>query len=278
MLVKDEADIVEYTLRHLAYHVDEILVADNMSTDGTYELLRELGRELPLLLERDREPAHYQGRKTTALAMRALDLGHDWVVPCDADELWYVAADIERPIGHYLAGQSPDVQVVAAELYHHLPSAEDTPAALDPAYAGLETLDKGPVVGLYEPNPYLRIGYRNLHRGGLPKVACRLRPDLVIEEGNHGASTTGTGLRAGGLCVRHFSWRSAEQYAQKLANGHRALAATDLPADIGEHWRKYDPDEPGFEKLAQTHFRSWFYSPHPAQDRDLIYDPAPYRG
>lgn len=289
MLVKDEADVIEYTLRHLAYHVDEMIVADNRSSDGTREILRELALELPLHVDRDPDLAHYQGRKTTALAMRALDLGHSWVVPCDADELWYVAGEIDRPIRDYLAGQTPDVQFAEAELYHHLPSAEDAPTPdpdpLNEAYA-LGAPDEVIAEGIAreqdeEPNPYLRIGYRNIHKGGLPKLACRLRPDLTIHEGNHGATTTGTGLRVGGLCVRHFSWRSEEQYVRKIANGARAFAAADppFPEDVGKHWRdKGSPDDPDFEERVGSIFRTYFYSRHPEQDRDLIYDPAPYRG
>lgn len=41
MLVKDESDIIETTIRHLLWHVDEVIVADNMSTDGTYDILHE---------------------------------------------------------------------------------------------------------------------------------------------------------------------------------------------------------------------------------------------
>jgi hypothetical protein len=270
MLVKDEIDVIDFTLRHLAYHVDEILVADNGSTDGTRELLAVVEVGVPLSVADDPEVGHYQGRKTTDLAMEALALGHAWVVPCDADEVWYVAAEPERRIADFLVGQAPDIQIVEAELYHHIPTALDPKSSIP---EGIQT-SASPA-----PNPFRRIGWRNREKGGLPKVACRLRPDLVIQEGNHGATTTGTGARAGGLCVRHFSWRSEEQYARKIANGARAFAETDFPEDTGVHWRMHgSPDEPDFDERVRAHYRSWFFSPNPKADPALIYDPAPVYG
>jgi hypothetical protein len=253
MLVKDELDVLPWTLRHLAYHVDAVYVADNGSTDGTREMLAEVDLGVPLSVADDDEPGHWQSRKTTALAMEALAQGHSWVVPCDADEVWYVAGDPDRRVADYLAGQGPDVMIVEAELYHHLPTAADMPRRR-------------------QPNPFLRIAWRNRERGALPKVACRLRPDLTILDGNHGAATTGTALRVGGLCIRHFSWRTREQYLRKIRNGAAAFAATDLPADTGAHWRVWNgqPDEAIME-----HFDQWFFSQNPLADGGLIRDPAP---
>jgi len=113
---------------------------------------------------------------------------------------------------------------------------------------------------------------RNRERGALPKVACRLRPDLTILDGNHGAATTGTALRVGGLCVRHFSWRTREQYLRKIRNGAAAFAATDLPADTGAHWRVWDD---ALDEAIMEHFDTWFYASHPERDDALILDPAP---
>jgi hypothetical protein len=287
MLVKDEADVVEFTVRHLLGHVDQLLVRDNGSSDGTAEILDALADQADgrLVVQEDSEVGYYQAAKTSELARLALELGHSWVVPCDADEFWY--ATDGRPIRDYLAGLAPDVAYVTAPLFNHLPTALDPPAfCLRCAGSGREPREGtwagpegGPASctscrGLVTPNPFRRLGWRQREHGALPKVACRLRPGLEIRQGNHSAYAPGGGLSAGGLVVRHFSWRSEEQYLRKIVNGAAAYAATDLPADTGAHWRAFG--NPPDEAAVRGWFRTWGWQENPAADDSLLYDPAPW--
>lgn len=253
MLVKNEADILEPVLRHLRRQVDWVIVSDNDSTDDTPIILQRLqdeARAAWLTVLHDETIGYWQSRKTTALVQLALEMGHSWVIPCDADEVWYCAVDPERRIADYLAGVAPDVQIVKAELYNHIPTIEDP--------------NKGSVLE--------RIGWRQRERGALPKVACRLHPSLVIHAGNHGASYDGTALAVGGLVIRHFSWRDRYQYLRKIRTGQAAYAATDLPEAIGAHWRMF---ENVADETILKHFDRWFFSQRPQEDDSLIYDPAP---
>lgn len=254
MLVKDEEDIIRATLDNLSYHVDHVYVLDNMSTDSTWDILLEYQREAGedfLTLDSDLEIGYWQAKKTTRLARRAMADGHSWVLPCDADECWYVSADISRPIARFLEGLAPDVHIIWAELYNHLPSDKDDPE---------------------ERNPFKRIGWRQKERGPLGKVACRSHPSLHIEAGNHMARYQGTALRGAGLTVRHFSWRSPEQYVRKIRNGYEAYAATDLPEGIGAHWRMW---KDATDEAIVEHYYTWFQSKEPDLDESLIWDPAP---
>lgn len=281
MLIKDELDVVADTVRHLLAELDAVIVADNLSTDGTREALDRLaGADGRLEVVDDGEVGYWQSRKTTALAMLALELGHRWVVPCDADEFWY--APDGRRVADYLDGLGRDVMVVEAEMHHHLATALDPPEACAPC-AGTGGLDAGDgrrvqcpgCAGLGRFDVFRRLGWRQRQRAAMGKVACRLRPDLVIEAGNHGARTTGTALRVRGLSIRHYPWRSAGQYLRKIRNGEAAYAATDLPADVGAHWRAYagQPDE-----AIEAWFWEWGYARDPHADDSLIYDPAPRFG
>lgn len=248
MLVKDEADIIGYTIEHLAGQVDAIIVADNGSTDGTYEIANRQG---VTRLLRDDEIGYWQDRKTTALAQIARTDGHDWVLPCDADEFWY--APDGRSVSDFLDGTAPDVRVVTGSLFNHLPTA------LDDAEEE-------------ESNPFRRIEWRQRSHGALGKVCCRLTPDLQIHMGNHSASFDGRGLTVSGLAVRHFSWRTEEQYVRKIRNGEAAYAATDMPESTGGHWRMFAGAD---DDAIRDHFRRWFHVDDPYADPSLILDPAP---
>lgn len=249
-MVKDEADVIAGTLRHMADEVDRLIVADNGSTDGTRDILADLARELPLKVENDPVPAYYQSEKMTAMADRAHAAGATWIVPFDADELWY-APDRIRLV---LAGLPAEVTIAQATLYNHLRTAVD----------------------LDDPDPFRSMVWRQRHPGALPKVAVRWAPGAVIHQGNHGADHPNP-VTVTALELRHFPARSAEQFTSKSLNGAAAYAtATNLPADMGAHWRSYGQlvEAHGEQVLADVFREHWWYlSP---TDSGLVHDPAPY--
>lgn len=260
MLVKDEQDIVEETVRHLLGEgVDYLYVLDNLSTDGTAEILQRLRDDkLPLTVDLDEQVGYYQSTKTTALAQRALADGFDWVIPCDADEWWCSVFGSLRDVieGHDDAG----FDIIKAELYDHVPTGDDD---------------------VDELNPYKRIEWRFGYPGRLGKVACRCRPDLTIGMGNHSAryehSLSNVRYDAA-LSLHHFTWRSEDQYVRKIRNGWVAYAHTDLPPETGGHWRMFGPpDEPTWEERVRAHYRTWFYVGDPVESRPdlkLVHDPV----
>lgn len=249
-MVKDEADIIEHTVVKMLAQVDQVIVADNGSTDGTRDLLETL----PVIVIDDPEVAYYQSAKMSALAQQAGEKGATWVVPFDADEVWY--SPFHARIADLLEGLAPQWLAAEATLYDHVATG------LDPG----------------EPNPLKRIGWRRRIPGGLPKVACRVRDDLTIEQGNHSASYAGgTTKFPDNLVIRHFPYRSPEQMIRKARNGARAYAATDLPVEQGDHWRKYGKliEDFGEETFIRDVYEQWFYSAAPRTDDSLIFDPTP---
>jgi glycosyltransferase involved in cell wall biosynthesis len=95
---RNEVDLVRpNVLHHLSQGVDEILIQDNGSTDGTPDALSDIARSHPVTWSR-RPGSFQQDRVLTELVSRARERGADWVVPVDADEFWYAPGSGLRPV------------------------------------------------------------------------------------------------------------------------------------------------------------------------------------
>lgn len=253
-MVKDEADVIEGTLRHMASEVDHLIVADNGSTDGTRETLHRLTQELSLRVLHDDERAYYQSRKMTDLAGVAHAAGATWVVPFDADEIWWHPAGRIADVLASVAELHPTVNVAFAELRNHWCTALDVD----------------------DPDPFRSMVWRQRDAAPLGKVAVKWEPGTVIHQGNHGADVPSGRVDLTALNVGHFPYRSADQFVRKALNGAAAYQAADLPADMGAHWRAYGRlhDTYGREALEQV-FRDHFWHLSPI-DAGMVNEPAPY--
>lgn len=256
-MVRDERDIIGHTLAHMASQgVTAIIVADNLSTDGTWEWLNDNADRFccPVRLQRDEEPGYYQARKMTRLAHDAFAFGAEWVIPFDADEAWYDSSGADLATAVMTQGVHADC--LQAQLHNYFPLSTDDPS---------------------EHSPLRRICHRDPKPAPLAKVAVRARADVGIEQGNHAAtwaSRPGRSLPSS-LEVAHFPWRSAEQFERKARNGSAAYRQTDLSPDVGLHWRSYGHilESQGPDALRAV-FEEWFLDPAQA----LEHKPAPIRG
>lgn len=249
-MAHNNADIIRATSEHMLTQVDHVIVLDNFSTDGAREILAEL----PVTVIDDEEPGYYQSRKMTWLANYArTHFEAEWVVPFDSDEIWYSPFGTIKEV---LEGLEPQWLVATAALYDQVTSTEDDPTEL---------------------NPIKKIGWRRSDKGMLPKVACRWREDLVIGQGNHHANYQGGATHQDGfLVVRHYPYRSTEQFIRKVRDGVAAYKATDLPESSGQHWKDYGRllDGWGEDALIEV-YNTWFHLNNPASLEGVIYDPAP---
>lgn len=252
-MMKDEADVAYHTVMHMAEEgCDGIIVADNNSTDGTREELERAQADAPcpIIIEDDPEVGYYQADKMTRLAHRAADHGATWLVPFDADEIWYA----EHALADVLRVQQGSVGVMHAALYNHFRTGLDTGDAI----------------------PFRSMIWRQLNPGPLPKVAFRHKPSIRVLQGNHGVEGT-RGAAHAGLMIRHFPYRSWEHFKRKAENGAKAYEATDLPMEEGAHWRGYGEilarhGEGALKEVYDTYFD--FLSP---VNEGMVRDPAPFR-
>jgi len=257
-LVKDEVDIIAQSVGWMMRQVDHVIVADNGSTDGTRAILD--GMDVTVV--NDPHVGYLQSQKMSKLAEMARVAGADWVVPFDADEIHFCKGGITDG----LMGLPDDILVSEAALFDHVATGMD-PAGDD--------------------NPVRRMAYRRAAQAPLRKVAVRAVEGVIIHQGNHSAEFPGVKHPASVtdlMQVRHFPYRSVEQFVKKVRNGAAAYAATNLPPEAGAHWRQYgqileDRGVAGIEEI----FRTWFYRENPLEELvihgerqpALFFDPCP---
>lgn len=258
-MIRDEVDIVESTVRHMAAEVDFLIVADNRSVDGTREILDSLAGELPLTVVDDPQMGYYQSQTMTTLAARAAERGAEWIVPFDADEWHY------SPFGRL------------ADVLAECPQA----IALAPSYTYVATAEDDPE----ESDAVKRMGWRERDRYPLPKVACRASPGLTINQGNHSADYgKGVARTVNKFAIRHFPYRSYEQFERKVKNGAAAMSTTALENGICIHWREYGAilAEGGRAALERVYYERHFRDDPRAEvvvdgkaQPPLVFDPTP---
>lgn len=208
-MFRDEADVAETAIRHLVSEgVDRIIVADNRSVDGTREILEALRHDLPLTVIDDDEIGYYQARKMSVLAAEAHEAGATWVLPFDADEIWYAP---EATIAEALDEVPGDIAIVRAGGWDHVQRDEAPTSPFSP--------------------------WRRQRTQQLAKVCFRSTPGAKLHMGNHDVAIPGRS-QVGPLLYRHFQYRTLDQMVRKLRNGREAYEASDIHPMHGTHWRE----------------------------------------
>jgi Methyltransferase domain/Glycosyl transferase family 2 len=218
MMVRNEADILRVNLlHHLNLGVDQFLVVDNGSTDGTDEVLQELSATGRVHWRR-RDGRFDQAATTTELAREAFLGGARWVLPTDADEFWWAADGNFREILDASSAGALEVEVVNFIQRRHQDLAE--PLAL------LTMTRRVPEpIGSVEDGPDLvesgRIAFVEMRYP--PKYISRASIVLSIAQGNHSVSgIDGSVEKTGALFCLHAPLRARSILGwRKVEHGRR---------------------------------------------------------
>jgi hypothetical protein len=223
LCARDEEDVVGAMIGfHLATGVDHVVATDHRSVDGTTEILRGFERDGVLTYVRDDRPTISQRGVTTAMARRAAALGADWVIPADADEIWWSR---EGRLADVLDAVPRRYGAIRAPWRHFVLRPDD-----GRAFHERMTLRSRPPAD--HDSPYHR-HYKSVFRAS---------PAVELDDGNHNVrGMPGPVLR--GWCpieVLHFPLRSAVQARSKLGErmdgfevwGHHKHAARNGPGGI----------------------------------------------
>ncbi|CAI3795432.1 glycosyltransferase family 2 protein [Pseudarthrobacter sp. MM222] len=229
-MVKNEEDIIEAFVRYNLRAVDHMFIADNLSTDGTMDILQALKAEgLPLTISIDEDQALKQNEKMTAMyrnAFRHNDF--DFVFLLDADEFLDLdreemlslresrggaAAYYVKRVNYLYGGEVTDGHSLSL---FDLTSVTDTVPATDKSMIFHEA---GRCGGF-------KIGNGNHHI----RDWSRSEPHVSVKPDKEFA------------LIHHLPLRSVEQYVRKSLLGWFALqlreaGVNDAKQTIGSHWR-----------------------------------------
>jgi glycosyl transferase family 2 len=261
MLVRDEEDILAASFDfHLSQGIDFFLVMDNLSVDGTRDIIESYVRSGVALYLWEPGADYSQARWVTGMARTAAShYGADWVINSDADEFWLGAGPSES-IKEGLERCPPQVLALT------VPRSNCVPVDVDGA-------------GFFAERMTLR-ERKSYNSDGLalpPKVCHRGFEDVEVDQGNHCVRRAGVPLVAEPCSLRilHYPLRSYKQFENKIIKGGAAYARnTELSRQIGSTWRN-------LHKLWQQGGLPAYYSqnvisPEKAQTAlrigDLVYD------
>jgi glycosyltransferase involved in cell wall biosynthesis len=201
-----------------------VLAVDNGSSDGTYEQLAELARELPVTVTSDPGPFE-QGRTFTALARQAHAAGADWVLPLDADEFWLPCGDLHELLGSTKAGALSAPVVNFAQRRGRRSRGPRSLLTMTRRVA--EPVD--PAVGVKEVErrrlAYVEVRYPAKH-------VVRAGPRVVLANGNHWVrGVPGRVRNTDRLTCLHAPLRTPADLALKAEQGERVEARGFVPRE-----------------------------------------------
>jgi hypothetical protein len=232
-LVRNEVDVIETNLRHhLSTLLDEAIVVDNGSTDGTFELVADLADELPVQLASE-VGLPYQSDRLTRMARFAARQGADWILPIDADEFWVAG---ERPFRSVLQDAPADARALFVNVVNFV-QQRDVLVARPGVLATMTMRPQRPVGTPEEASRLMQTGeVAWLELPYTPKCVHRASSDVFIPAGNH-LNGTDNGVPTDALTCLHAPMRARSVLAYKIDQGRRLVEEQSSP-EAGWHVKR----------------------------------------
>jgi hypothetical protein len=214
MLVRDEIDIIEQNIEfHLRFGIENFVITDNGSVDGTRDILGDFKRRLgkSMVIIDDAEPVHHQSMRVDRMIQVAKqEFRPRWIISSDADEFWYPAS------GSYDSEIDGRKNILNCYWHNFLPR---------PNTPWQEFTDVGEMPG---------------YHGQTSKPFCLARGLLGMYAGNHESRSIPRILsRSENIRIYHYPVRSYEQFERKVVQGYRAVLKASGEESTAWHWRAY---------------------------------------
>jgi len=198
---RDEIDVVDSWLEfHLNAGCDVVIATDNLSRDGTTEVLEEYARSGHVHLIREPGEDLREAEWVTRMArLAATQYGADWVINSDADEFWWPRG---ASLSDVLAAVPPRYGTVGAFLRVFCPRPGEG------QFADRMTVRFSAVAPINDPASLYKPIRKIVHRGD---------PQISVARGNHALLGSPFAPLRGWFPIEcfHFPLRSAAQCAHK---------------------------------------------------------------
>lgn len=255
-LVRNEEDIIRQNiLFHHAQGVDSFIVMDNLSTDGTASIVKELSKEIRIDYIHQPQDDYSQSEWVTEMARRACTHHKaDWIINNDADEFWVFDGANAKEFVEYV---SEDIGVLRLRRHNAIVRMNGRGSGLARSHPEISEIFES----------------ESKNNVGLPlprKCIHRASSSVTVSQGNH--SVEGASGRTvdidGNAYILHYPYRSLDQYKQKIRFGGAAYNRNErLAPSVGETWREH-------YKLLETDAITEFWNGLSRQDRDMFIDLA----
>jgi hypothetical protein len=216
LLARDEADIVDAQINfHLNAGVDFVIATDNLSQDGTTEILESYAKAGQLHLIREDSEYLQQAEWITRMGrVAAAEFGADWILHSDADEFWWPRGDGLKEV---LASIPSRYGIVGALLRHFVPRPDGGSSFAERMIVRMST--SAPI---NDPRSLFRPNLKIIHRAD-PNVNVAIGAQRLID-------STLVPLR-GWYPIEffHFPVRSIEQCERKYAHQQTGPGQTPSP-------------------------------------------------
>jgi hypothetical protein len=224
LLARDEADVIDAQLKfHLNAGVDFVIATDNLSRDGTTEILESYARDGHLHLIRENSEYLRQAEWTTHMGrLAATDFGADWVIHSDADEFWWPRGESLKDV---LASIPARYGIVRALLRHFVPRPDRASSFSERMIVRMSA--QAPI---NDP--------RSLFRPNL-KVVHRADPNVTVSIGTQRLIDSPLAPLRGWYPIEffHFPVRSLEQCKRKYE--HQQIAPGQTPSPYYDRARTF---------------------------------------